>query len=59
MNDAKIFDDGYKMGARHAAELLSSRLYYIPENWKSEEQSIVYNIIMHAIKDINRLYEEG
>ena len=59
MGDVTIFEDGYKMGARHAAELLESRLYYIPEDWKKGTESTVYNVVSHAIADIKRLYEEG
>lgn len=58
MDEIKSFDDGYKMGARHAAELPASRLYYVPEAWKTGTESTIYNIVSHALDDIRRLYEE-
>lgn len=52
----QAFDEGYQMGARHAADLLESRLYYVPESWKEDESRVLYNLMQHALNDIMKLY---
>ena len=52
----QAFNEGYQMGARHAADLLEARLYYVPESWKEDESRIMYNIIIHALSDIRKLF---
>lgn len=46
--------DAFDAGARWACSHIRTKLYYIPESWKTDETYTLYNIIEHALTDIEQ-----